>query len=212
MSSGPLTAFQVEVGRLFFSLPEAEGFLLAGGAALAASGLTDRPTHDLDMFSHAPTTSVTAVRDAFVEAVRIRGWSTTTVRATDTFCRLVVHGEEDLLVDLAIDSPPSTTPVVTMLGPTFAPVELAGRKLLALFDRAEARDFADVFALTQRFDRETLLSQAVSIDPGFDLGVLAQMIQTLGRFSDDEIPAPADLVPTIRAYFVEWSAALRATD
>jgi len=31
-----LTEFQIAVARLFFSLPEAEGFLLAGGAALVA--------------------------------------------------------------------------------------------------------------------------------------------------------------------------------
>jgi predicted nucleotidyltransferase component of viral defense system len=35
-------------------------------------------------------------------------------------------------------------------GPTFALEELAGRKLLALFDRAEARDFADVYDIAQR--------------------------------------------------------------
>lgn len=38
-----------------------------------------------------------------------------------------------------------------MVGPTFDPEELAGRKLTALFDRAAARDFADVFVLAQRF-------------------------------------------------------------
>lgn len=38
----PLTDFQVEVVRLFFTLPQAHGFLLAGGAALAATGLTAR--------------------------------------------------------------------------------------------------------------------------------------------------------------------------
>ena len=31
-----LTPFQLEVARLFFSLPAAQGFLLAGGAALLA--------------------------------------------------------------------------------------------------------------------------------------------------------------------------------
>jgi len=34
---GALTAFQVQVTRLFFTLPASEGFLLAGGAALVAS-------------------------------------------------------------------------------------------------------------------------------------------------------------------------------
>ncbi|MGH3951493.1 MAG: hypothetical protein ACRDSE_20645 [Pseudonocardiaceae bacterium] len=51
---GALTAFQVEVTQVFFSLPESAGFLLAGGAALAAQHLTTRPTQDLDLFT-APT-------------------------------------------------------------------------------------------------------------------------------------------------------------
>ncbi len=135
----------------------------------------------------------------------------TTIRVAEAFCRLVVHGPEDLLVDLVIDSPPSAAPVMTMVGPTFAAIELAGRKLLALFDRAEARDFADVFALSQRFDREALLEQAVTIDPGFDASVLAEMMRTLTRFSDDEIPASPELVPAIRAYFAEWADCLLGT-
>jgi hypothetical protein len=44
---GPgLAAFQAEVARLFFALPESSGFLLAGGAALLAQHLTGRPTED----------------------------------------------------------------------------------------------------------------------------------------------------------------------
>lgn len=43
-----LSAFQLEVARLFFALPASQGFLLAGGAALLAQHLTARPTEDLD--------------------------------------------------------------------------------------------------------------------------------------------------------------------
>ena len=39
-----LSAFQLEVARLFFALPASQGFLLAGGAALLAQHLTARPT------------------------------------------------------------------------------------------------------------------------------------------------------------------------
>ena len=49
MSDG-LSAFQLEVARLFFALTAADGFVLAGGAALLASGLTTRATRDLDFF------------------------------------------------------------------------------------------------------------------------------------------------------------------
>ncbi len=48
-------------------------------------------------------------------------------------------------MDLAMDSPPHSRTTMTVLGPTLAPLELAGRTLLALFGRAEARDFADVY-------------------------------------------------------------------
>jgi len=42
--SRTITDFQTEVTRLFFSLPASKGFLLAGGGALLANGLTARPT------------------------------------------------------------------------------------------------------------------------------------------------------------------------
>jgi len=41
--AGP-SAFQIEVAQMFFSLPASVGFLLAGGGALLASGLTSRQT------------------------------------------------------------------------------------------------------------------------------------------------------------------------
>lgn len=127
-----------------------------------------------------------------------------------TFCRMVVgQAGKQVLVDLAIDSPPNHRPTVTVLGPTLAPLELAGRKLLALFGRAEARDFADVYVLAQRFGKAALLEQAQSLDPGFDRDVLAQMMGTLGRFADDEIPLSASDVPLAKAFFSVWAQELR---
>jgi len=46
-----LSAFQLEVARLFFASPASRGFLLAGGGALLAQHLTSRPTEDLDFFT-----------------------------------------------------------------------------------------------------------------------------------------------------------------
>lgn len=210
MGAPALTEFQREVSRLFFSLPESDGYLLAGGAALVASELTDRPTQDLDLFAHAPIDSVRTGRDALLGAIAARGWTATTIRDTTTFCRLVIHGPEDLLVDLAVDSTPTSPPTVTVLGPTLAPVELAARKLLALFGRAEARDFADVFVLAQRFSKQLLLTEADQVDPGFDRLVLAQMLTTLSRFRDDELPIEPELVATMRGFFATWAVELAA--
>ena len=117
------------------------------------------------------------------------------------FCRLVVTGDDDLLVDLALDSPPKLPPETSIAGPTFALEELACRKLLALVDRAEARDFADVYAIAQRYDIGLLLERAAQIDPGFDPTILAAMLGSLSRFDDSDIPVPTESVANLRRYF-----------
>src|SRR4029077_204507 len=71
-----LTDFQLEVTRLFFSLPASKGFLLAGGAALLAQHLTTRPTEDLDFFTAPDRGHVPPARDALEAAARRQGWAT----------------------------------------------------------------------------------------------------------------------------------------
>lgn len=130
-----LTGFQITVARLFFTLPARERFLLAGGAALVAQHLSERPTQDLDVFTGLPG-DVTLARDELAAVIATQGWECGRITDTATFCRLIIHGTEDLVVDLAVDSPPGHPATASFVGPTFAPEELAGRKLLALFDRA----------------------------------------------------------------------------
>ena len=201
-----LTTFQVQVARVFFGLRASDGYLVAGGAGLLASDLIARPTDALDLFASAPTTSVTEARQALLQALHQREYDVTVLHDSPTFCRLVVgHEGDETLLDLAIDAPPNRPPTVTLLGPTLAPLELAGRKLLALFGRAEARDFADVYVLVRRFGKDALLEQAQSLDAGFDREVLAQMMATLGRFADDEIPLAASDVRLAKAFFTQWA-------
>ena len=93
---------------------------------------------------------------------------------------------------------------MSLLGPTFAPLELAARKLLALFDRAMPRDFVDVFRLVQRWDRDELMSLARAIDQGFDATVLAIAMRQLDRYRNDDIPTGSAELPELRAYFHGW--------
>jgi hypothetical protein len=102
-----LTDFQLEVTRLFFSLPASRGFLLAGGAALLAQHLTTRPTEDLDFFTAPNRGHVPAARDALEAAARKRGWATERIHDSDTFCRLVIRSDAaEVVTDLAVDTPP----------------------------------------------------------------------------------------------------------
>lgn len=98
---------------------------------------------------------------------------------------------------------------MSLLGPTLDPDDLAGRKVIALFDRAEARDYADVYALAKRYGTERLLELAASVDAGFDITVFADMLDALGRFTDDEVPAADSDVAAVRAFIAGWSADIR---
>jgi hypothetical protein len=180
-----LSAFQLEVARLFFALPASRGFLLAGGAALLAQNLTTRSTEDLDFFTAPERGQVLAARDALEAAVRQRGWSTQRIHDSDTFCRMVIRSADaGILVDLAVNAPPDLPASASPAGPTLAPEELAGHKLLALFDRAAAQ-----------------------IDAGFDSNVLAHMITTLDRFTDDETPVPdGSSVADLRAFYARTNS------
>lgn len=170
--------------------------------------MTSRPTQDLDFFA-APGGNIVAARDTFEAVARDRDWTVRRIRDSETFCRLLVSGTQELIVDLAIDSPPGMQPVVSVAGPTFAHEELAGRKVIALFDRAEARDFVDVYTLAGQFSKELLLKLAAQVDPGFNHRIYAEMMSTLGRFADDDLPIAPAYVSELRVFFAEWEVQLR---
>jgi len=89
MSESSITQFQEVVAHVFFALPEADSFLLAGGLELAAHGLTTRPTEDLDAFT-SRAGDVSKAFDAFARAANERRRSVEAVQASETFVCLRV--------------------------------------------------------------------------------------------------------------------------
>lgn len=154
-------------------------------------------------------TSVVPAARAFAGAVAELGWELAVIQEVPTFCRMHLIGMDDeLVIDLAIDAPPRLPTVNTAAGPMLDPLELAGQKLLALFGRAEPRDFADVFLLARLFGKPELLARASDIDPGFEPIVLASMMRMLDRLEDDELPVAAGIVVQLRAFFHDWASEL----
>jgi predicted nucleotidyltransferase component of viral defense system len=208
-TEGALTPFQIDVARIFFSLPQATGFLLAGGAALVAQRLTIRPTQDLDLFTSPGRGNVAAAGEAFETAARHHGWTVTRLRHGPEFARLSVQGpHEAVLVDLAVDATPILPATASPAGPTLSPDDLAGRKVIALFDRAEARDFTDVHSLAAHYPLDRLLELAAEVDRGFDLSIFADMLDSLRRFKDSQIPTSD--APRLRAFFSQWTQEIRS--
>jgi hypothetical protein len=147
-----LSPLQEQVAALIAALPESEGFVLAGGAAMAAHSLLDRSTRDLDYFGGPTDAGVVQRLAASVEAAATgRGLRIERHRDAPAFVRFRVSDDRDECeLDLGIDYR-ALEPAQTPYGPALDLRELGANKMLAIFDRAEARDFIDLAQLTRRF-------------------------------------------------------------
>lgn len=195
-----LTALQQKVVRVVRELPQAEGFALAGGAGLVAQGTSSRPTNDLDFFAENPA-DVDRFLPVLEPSLEAAGLTVERVQTEPGFARLSVADQsERTLIDLAYDTR-LFAPVDTDFGPVLALDELAADKVLAVFGRAEARDFVDLLALTQHYSLARLVDLASSKDPGFNLDVFRSALGSISRhprptfqLSDEEYQDLLDLV------------------
>lgn len=134
-----------------------------------------------------------------------RGWTADLLRSGPDFRRWAITGPETVLVDLAVDSPSTGTPTLTIAGPALDPADLVVRKTLALFGRAEPRDYIDIYVLNQRFNREDSLGRAAEADQGFNQDVFAQALRAHRRIRDADFPDIGTPIEEIRTYFDSWA-------
>jgi hypothetical protein len=204
-----LTRVQRRIARTVLSVAGPDGFHLAGGAALVASHLTDRPTRDIDAFT-SDDVDVGEVSDCVADALRREGYVVRIARRSAWFASLAVTAGDArrsrLDVDLRRDTRewPGTT---TSLGPTLSPRELAAGKVLALLGRVQTRDLADVAALVEHFPLEAMLADAKIKDPGFDRRIMAETTRMVVARPDEEWPVGAD-VAALRRFGTELAATL----
>lgn len=200
---GVLTALQERVALIVSALAEAEGFALAGGAALVVRGVIDRSTRDLDFFGPSAD-GVDRLVAAVERQLVASGMEVARLRAGRGFVRLrVVDGADVTEVDVAVDArirPAELGP----LGPTLSLEELAADKLLALFDRAQARDFIDVDALVGRLGLQRLCDLAAEKDAGFSADRLREALGTFDRFSPDDLGIDEPARQRLRRSVARW--------
>jgi len=203
-----LSPLQARVALLVADLTESSGFVLAGGGALVARGDVERTTRDLDYFATRPE-QVLELLPILEQALRDAGLQVDTVRSAEGFARLLVtDGDASTELDLASDFrllPPERT----AFGLTLAGEELALDKVLALFDRAEARDFVDLAAVVDRWGLEHLCQLAPEKDRGFDRIVLAAQLDRFDRLPAASFRLPADAVERLRHTVQSWQEQLR---
>ena len=204
-----LTPLQERIAEIVSGLPEARGFALAGGSGLLVRGLIDRQTRDLDYFTvPGEEGALSALRDALERALDRVALDHSRQRDLSTFIRIEVSdGDDRCEIDLAIDyralpAEPSD------YGPTLAVRELAANKVLALFDRAEARDFLDLVELTRHFELPGLLELAAAKDTGFDTAGFLEALSSLERFTSADFGITAAEYERLRATVASWRSVL----
>jgi len=156
--------------QTFASLPDHEQFYLTGGTALAEYYLGHRLSYDLDLFTSVDGL-VQPASYQLEDLVKKHGLGIKVVRRFSSYAEFeVMHQEDKLRIDLALDSPfRFETPVICKPGIRVnSYIDLCVDKLLAYYGRSEPRDAVDLFFILQSRPADVLFKQAVEKDPGFD--------------------------------------------
>jgi hypothetical protein len=202
------------LAELALSALEPYGFVLAGGYAISAHGIGDRPSEDVDLFTNS------ASEERFAEAVaRLRqaltdaGWTVEVVRERPLFVDWVVtdsSSQESSSLQLGRnyrEFPPDRIEI----GPVLDIRDAVAGKMSALWSRGEARDYIDVDAVLQSglMTRPELLALADEQEATpFDRRVLAGQFRAAARhgvsvyeFYGVNADRRADIVARLR----EWA-------
>lgn len=166
---------QREIARIALHLPSARGLALAGGGAVVANGMVDRPTGDVDLFTADPA-EIPRVGRELVAELTARGYAVAVDTDLPQFVRLSVTPPDsrDDPIGVEVGRDHRMRPAVELaVGRVLHPEEAAANKAVALFSRAAARDLVDVDALAGRYGRERLLELGAEKDLGFNRAVFA---------------------------------------
>ncbi len=184
-------------------------FAFAGAGALMALGVIDRPTYDVDFFATRPD-EVEEIHPRLVEAMLGREMEVRELHSSPGFRRLEVHrGEEVSLIDLGCDSrewPTGPNPLGS--GRVLAVEELIASKVLALFTRAEPRDFLDVWRLTEQFGQNLMLRLAEAKDAGFSIPYFREMLARFERLPRQEFLVDEGTYQALATFVGQWRIGL----
>lgn len=139
-----METFHRQLALIAFDAATDLGLVLAGGYAIRAHGLTNRPSSDLDFVTRSPL-PLAEITERLAAVYRASGFSTRIIEAAPTASRFeVIDGTRTCEVDLLKEG--VGDPVVLGIGPVLNRDDAVGLKVGALHDRAAHRDFIDIHA------------------------------------------------------------------
>ena len=195
-----LTPFQKKVLKAFTGIEESKAFYLTGGTALSAFYLGHRLSEDFDLFTaEEPLISVVARKlKSALENSRIQ---VEEIRTFSSFWEGVAgQGVESIKIQLAYDSPFMLSALVEKEGLRIHSLDdIAAGKLLALYGRAEERDFVDIYCIVKdgKISLEKMMELAKRKDPGLDEYYLAIAFEQSEKIPDDPSRLKVTLVTPV---------------
>lgn len=187
-----LNNIQREVLGLFAEVSvDSQYFYLTGGTALSYFYLKHRKSNDLDFFS---TTEEIILPFSYglEEAFKSKKMLVQRQRGMHSFVELLLEKDNDkTIIHLACDTPFRLGSLREF--PEYPKlkvdnlIDISANKLLALFGRAQLRDFIDIYFLVKKgkFMPEDLIKNAKIKDPGFDLYWLGVALNRIDSFEKD---------------------------
>jgi predicted nucleotidyltransferase component of viral defense system len=165
-------------------MEESRAFYFTGAMALSAYHLHHRLSEDIDIFCPEENL-IPIVSRKLVPAFERERIEVKVVRSFGSFWEAVLReGPDELRFQLAYDTPFHLAEFSEHDGVRVHSLDdLAAGKLLALFARAEERDFIDVYLLVQEkgYTIERLIELARAKDPGLDDYYLALAFEQAGH-------------------------------
>jgi predicted nucleotidyltransferase component of viral defense system len=208
-----LTNLQKKILHSLSLLPDKEAFYLTGGTALSAVFLKHRRSNDLDFFTNIEEL-IRPLSQKLEASLKKEVFKVETLRGFHSFVELSVSsGNDSAVVHFALDSPfrfeqPSDFDEIPGIK-IDSLIDIATNKLLALFGRAELRDFIDIyFLIKDHFNKIELIEKAAQKDPGFDLYWLGIAMERINGFTDDSpdlhLLARSCTMNDLKAFFRNW--------
>ncbi len=213
-----MDAFHGRLARVGLAAAQRYGFALAGGYAVQAAGLLERPSEDVDLFTVWERRSEFDVAvAAVVAAYRADGLEVRVDRQYETFARLDVSDTgHTSKVELGVDWR-ANEPIHMAIGSVLHPDDAVANKMAALYGRALARDFIDIDAALRsgRYDRPGLLNLVERADPGFDRRMFADALGQAQVLDDDDFTQyeiAGQALADLRSRFAAWRSELLGGD
>jgi predicted nucleotidyltransferase component of viral defense system len=184
------------------------GLVLAGGYAMNAHGLTERPSNDLD-FATAAETPLPEVADGVAEAFREAGLEATVVEVTPRMGRLVVSDpvtEQSCEFDLLREAFQRQPVIVGDLS-VVSLDDAVGLKMRALHERSLARDVIDVASVSHLYGFREFEQLARLHNEEFSLAELVMRLEFVELIADEDFEAygvDGDRVGEIRRFAAAW--------